>query len=202
MARNDTKVLLVDDNPVILDVMRQSVEELAQVTTNTNPFEAFQHCLEELPDLFICDYTMPGMDGRRLVQQLKQQPETQNVRVILVATKDDIDEKLKPLTDLVEYFFIKLLFVKDLTAKAKRIIDKIYLKKMQQHAPTEGVIRGRLSEMNLIDLLQSLELGQKPCFLNLARERLTCQMYLADGQIHNAQLGSVTGDEAVYGVAW
>ncbi|OFV97332.1 MAG: hypothetical protein A3F68_07255 [Acidobacteria bacterium RIFCSPLOWO2_12_FULL_54_10] len=201
MARNDTKVLLVDDNPIILDLMRQGVEELAHVSTNTNSSEAFQHCLEEPPDLLICDYRMPGMDGGRLVQQLKQRPETQNVRVILVATKADIDEKLQPMTDMVEDFFIKPFFVKDLTAKAKRVIDKIYLEKMQQHAPAEGTIRGRLSEMNLIDLLQSLELGQKTCLLTLTQEGQSCQMFFADGQIHHAELGSVIGDEAVYGVA-
>ncbi len=52
----------------------------------------------------------------------------------------------------------------------------------------------------MIDLLQSLELGQKTCALTITRNGENCRMFFADGRINHAELGDVSGDEAVYRV--
>lgn len=201
MPKSPAKVLLVDDNPLVLDLMRQGMEPLAEVRAFRDSVEALMHCQQSPPDLVICDYRMPSIDGGELVQRLRGRPETKSVRFIVVAAKSDIDEKLYPLRDQVEEFVVKPFFVRDLTASAKKILDRIYLEKMQQQAPAEGVMRGRLSEMNLIDLLQSLELGQKTCLLTLTHDGENCRMFFTEGRINHAELGSTVGDEAVYLVA-
>lgn len=201
MAKSAARVLLVDDNPLIVDLMRRGVEPLAEIATSTDSTEALLQCLQTPPDLVICDYRMPGLDGSQLIQKLKEHPATQGVRVILMAAKSDIDEKLRPMADVVEEFFIKPFYVKELASRTKKVLEKIAWEKMQKQAPAEGVIRGRLSEMNLIDLLQSLELGQKTCLLMLTRGGENCRMFFSEGQIRHAELGSLVGDEAVYRVA-
>ena len=197
-SKNATKVLLVDDNPLILDLMRRGLEPHADIAGCTDGTDALLQCISSPPDLVICDYRMPGLDGRQFVEKLKARPETRAVRVILVATKSDIDEKLRPMADHVEEFFEKPFYVKDLTSKTKKVLERIYWEKKQQEAPAEGVIRGRLAEMNMIDLLQSLELGQKTCGLTITHDGENCRMFFADGQINHAELGSVEGDDAVY----
>jgi hypothetical protein len=52
--------------------------------------------------------------------------------------------------------------------------------------------------MNVIDLLQSLEMGRKSCLLALANDRDRCDLYIVDGQITHAAYGKLQGDEAVY----
>ena len=52
--------------------------------------------VEDTPDLLVCDYRMPGMDGRQLVEKLKSRSRTASIAVILLATKTDISEKLSP----------------------------------------------------------------------------------------------------------
>lgn len=201
MPKSGTKVMLVDDNPLILDILRRGIEPYAETVAFTDSSAALAQCHESPPDLVICDYRMPDMDGGQFVQKLKIRPEAQAVRVILVAAKNDIEEHLRSLADLVEEFAIKPFFIKELAGRAKRILDRIQLEKMQQQASQEGVIRGRLSEMNLIDLFQSLELGQKTCALTFTREGENCRMYFLEGQLHHAELGTVEGDDAVYRVA-
>jgi CheY-like chemotaxis protein len=199
-SKNTTRVLLVDDNPLILDMMRKGLEPHADIATCQDGTDALLQCIGSPPDLVICDYRMPGLDGRQFVEKLKARPETRAVRVILVATKSDISEKLRPMTDQVEEFFEKPFYVKDLASKTKKVLERIYWEKKQKEAPQEGVIRGRLAEMNMIDLLQSLELGQKTCSLTVTRDGENCRMFFAEGQINHAELGSVVGDDAVFQV--
>ncbi len=201
MPKTSASVLVVDDNPLVLELMRAGMEPLAEVRAFRDAAAALAHCQKSPPDLIICDYRMPEMDGGELVQRLRGQPETKAVRFIVVAAKSDIDEKLYPLRDQVEDFVVKPFFLRDLTTRAKKILDRIYLEKMQQQASAAGGMRGRLSEMNLIDLLQSLELGQKTCLLTLTHDGEDCRMFFTDGRINHAELGETVGDEAVYRVA-
>ncbi len=89
--------------------------------------------------------------------------------------------------------------MKDLSKRAKKILDRIQLEKIQKQSSQDGMIRGRLSEMNLIDLFQSLELGQKMCSLTVTKDE-TCRMFFEAGQLHHAEWGAVLGDDAVYAV--
>jgi len=202
-SKKATRLLLVDDNPLIVDLLSRGLDAYAEILTCRDGTDALLQCISSPPDLVICDYRMPGLDGRQFVEKLTSRPETRAVRVILMATKSDIDEKLRPLADTVEEFFEKPFFVKDLASKTKKVLERIYWEKKQQQAPQDGVIRGRLAEMNMIDLLQSLQLGQKTCALTVTRDGENCRLFFAEGQIHHAELGSVVGDDAVYRVvAW
>ncbi len=195
---NRTRLLLVDDNPLIVELMRKGLEPHAEVSTLTDSTDALLQCIASPPDLVICDFRMPGLNGRQLVEKLRARPETKAVRVIMVAAKPDIDEKLRPLADSVEEFVVKPFYLRDLVATAKKVLSRISLEKMQSAAPKEGVIRGRLAEMNMIDLLQSLELGQKTCALTIKRDSDVCRMFFASGQLNHAEIGGLEGDDAVY----
>jgi CheY-like chemotaxis protein len=200
-TKTTTKVVLVDDNPFILELLREGIDPLSEVSAFRNPEDALAHCQKGLPDVVICDFRMPSIDGIQLVKKLKAQSGGDSVRFLVMAAKADVDDTLRPLSDLVEEFVIKPFFVKELARQTKNILDRVYLEKMQRQAPAEGVMRGRLSEMNIIDLLQSLELGQKTCSLTFKQKGESCRMYFAEGQIHHAESGEIVGDDAVYRVA-
>jgi len=196
---SNVKILLVDDNPMVLGMLRQSLSALAIGSTGTDAAHALLKAVDDPPDLLVSDYRMPGMDGRQLVEKLKSRPATAGVSVVLLATKNDISEKLSqqdPADDFVE----KPFFLKEATHRIKRVIDKIALEKMAKAASTNGVLRGSLSQMNVIDLVQSLEMGRKSCLLTLTNEKERCEMYFTEGQVIHAAYGSLTGDEAVFKV--
>jgi CheY-like chemotaxis protein len=195
---SNVKVLLVDDNPMVLRMLKQSLSAVAPVTTATDAADALLKAVDDTPDLLVSDYRMPGMDGRQLVEKLKSRPATKTVSVILMASKSDIAEKLsqQDADDYVE----KPFFLKEATHRIKRVIDKIALEKMSKSASTDGVLRGSLSQMNVIDLVQSLEMGRKSCQLTLTNEQDTCDLYFTQGQVVHAKYGPMVGDEAVFKV--
>jgi CheY-like chemotaxis protein len=199
----NVKVLIVEDNPMVLGMLKSSVGAIATVATASDGADAFLKAVEDTPDLIISDYTMAGMDGRALFEKLKSRAGTAKVPVILAASKADITDKLKMLQDQVEDFLEKPFFIKEATAKIKKVVDKIALEKMAREAPGEGVLRGSLAQMNIMDLLQSLEMGHKTCSLVLASGSEKCQMFFSDGQLSHATFGALKGDEAVYkALAW
>src|SRR5689334_13682524 len=199
MAGN-LKILLVDDNPMILGMLRHELAELAPVTIAANGADALVSAIEQTPDLIISDYNMPGLDGRQLVERLKTRPATSRIPVILLATRADISEKLRGMQDSVEDFVEKPFFLKEAIARVKRVLDKIALEKMAKEAPGETVLRGSLAQMNVIDLLQSLELGRKTCSLALTNGNERCELFFTEGQINHGIYGELKGDEAVYKV--
>ncbi len=196
---NNVKVLLVDDNPMVLNMLRQALASMAEVKTANDGPDALLKAVDDPPDLLVSDYRMPGMDGHQLLEKLKSRPTTASVSVILLATKSDISERMSaqdPVDDYVE----KPFFLKEATHRIKKVIDKIALEKMARAASGDGVLRGSLSQMNVIDLVQSLEMGRKSCLLTLSNDPDRCEMYFVEGQVVHASYGPLSGDEAVFKV--
>jgi hypothetical protein len=54
--------------------------------------------------------------------------------------------------------------------------------------------------MNVIDLMQSLEMGRKSCQLSLNNEGEKCEVFFVEGQVKHATYGTLLGDEAVFKV--
>lgn len=195
----NVKVLLVDDNPMVLEMLRAALDPLAHVSTSSDGADALLKVIDEPPDLIISDFRMPGLDGQQLLDKIRSRAATAKMPVILLASRVDITDKLRGLQS-VEELVEKPFFLRDATARIKKAIDRIALEKMARDAPGEGVLRGSLAQMNVMDLLQSLELGHKTCKLVLSSDGERCEMYFTDGQINHAVYGPLKGDDAVYKV--
>ncbi len=196
---NNVKLLVVDDNPMVLGMLQQALVPLAQVTTATDAADALLKAVDDAPELLVCDYKMPGMDGRQLIEKLKSRPATANFSSVLMASKSDIAERLSP-QDAADDYLEKPFFLKDATRRIKRMVDRIALEKMAKTAPSDGVVRGNLSQMNVIDLMQSLEMGRKSCQLSLSNDADKCEVFFVEGQVKHATYGSLVGDPAVFKV--
>src|SRR5450432_1940699 len=197
---NRVKVLLVDDNPMVMGLLRGALTSLATVSTASDGADALLKAVEDIPDLLVSDYRMPGMDGRQLVEKLRGRPATAGISVVLLAAKNDISDKLSHHEQVADDYVEKPFFLKEATRRIKRVIDKIALEKMAKTAASDGVLRGSLSQMNVIDLMQSLEMGRKSCQLTLTNADDKCEIYFSQGQAKHAAYGSITGDEAVFKV--
>jgi CheY-like chemotaxis protein len=198
-SSNDVQVLIVDDNPLIRDLMRHGMEPHCTVILATDGADALLKAIDQPPDLIISDFRMPGLDGRQLFEKLRGRENTRNIPFVFVASRGDIEEKLRPAVGgNVEEFIPKPFFIADLVRQTKKIVDRLHLEKMQKHASRPGVIQGRLEEMSVTELMQSLEMGQKSCRLTLRHNGENAALYFTAGQCKHAQLGAAEGDNVVY----
>jgi CheY-like chemotaxis protein len=194
------KLLLADDNPLMRDLVSKSLEPFCEVLLANDGADALLKVIDEPPDVILCDYKMPGLDGRQLFEKLRGREATRHIPFLFMASRTDIEEKLRPMVDGVEDFIAKPFLAKDLVRMAKKIVDRLHLEKLQKRASRPGVIQGRLEEMSMIDLMQSLEMGQKSCRLHVQKAGEAGDLFFASGQCRDAKIGNLVGDDAVYKV--
>jgi CheY-like chemotaxis protein len=194
------RILIVDDNPLVRGLLVDGLAALGEISAVGDGADALMKAIDEPPDLIITDYRMSGLDGRQLFEKLHGREATRQIPFIFLASRGDIEEKLRPLVDGVEDFIPKPFFIRDLASRTKKVVDRLRLEKLQKKTTRPGVIEGRLEELGIADLMQSLEMGQKSCRLTVRRGSEQCEMFFANGQCKHARRGSTTGEEAVFPV--
>lgn len=192
-------VLVADDNPLVRELMVRALDPVCRVIAANDGADALLKAVDSPPDLIITDYRMAGLDGRQLYEKLRGRDATRHTPFIFVASRGDIEEKLRPLV-VAEDFLAKPFFVSELVRLAKKVIDRLHLEKLQSRAVRPGVIQGRLEEMGVTELMQSLEMGQKSCRLTLRHGGQAAELYFATGQCKDARMGQMEGDAAVFEV--
>jgi CheY-like chemotaxis protein len=198
----DVKVLVVDDNALILDLLMKGLAPHCEASAAADGADALLRIVDDPPDLILCDYRMPGLDGRQLYEKLRARQQTRNIPFMFLASRGDIEEKLR-VVEGVEEFIQKPFFMRDVARRAKKVIDRLQLEKLQKRASRPGVIQGRLEEMSIMDLMQSLEMGQKSCRLTINHNGESCELFFASGQCTDAKLGDIDGEAAVFqAVRW
>ena len=81
-------VLVIDDDPVILELLRVNFEiEGLDVICAADGEEGFRKARDERPDIVISDIMMPRRDGLQLLADLKGDPTTEKLPVILLSAK-------------------------------------------------------------------------------------------------------------------
>jgi two-component system alkaline phosphatase synthesis response regulator PhoP len=83
------KILIVDDNQAIVEMLQRKLErEEYDVLGCVESAKAVATCRKEKPDLIILDILMPGKSGWEIIEELKSDPETQAVPVIISTVKN------------------------------------------------------------------------------------------------------------------
>ncbi len=93
--------------------------------------EALETVSKILPDLVILDVVMPGMNGIEVCRQLKSNPATQQIPIIIITSKNDIDDKIRGLEAGADDYLFKPYNPKEFTAKINAIFR---MKKRQVEA--------------------------------------------------------------------
>ena len=91
----NTKILIVDDEPLNIEVLSETIEELGDVLFATNGQAAIDICVEHQPDIVLLDVMMPEMDGYEVCKQLKAKPETKDIPVIFATALSDENDEAK-----------------------------------------------------------------------------------------------------------
>jgi len=115
-------ILVVDDNPEIIDYIKQIFQDTFKIYKAENGTEGLKICKEFLPDIVISDVNMSGLNGIELCKAIKEDSALSHIPVILLTGDPSPEVKLKGI-EVGAYDFIGKPFDKELfTAKIKSII--------------------------------------------------------------------------------
>ena len=104
-----TSVLIIDDNPNDVLLIRRFLEGRKQyrVFDAGDGWDGLSQARQRRPDLIILDLTMPNMDGFGVLEELKMDPRTKSIPVIVVSAKDITEEELQRLKGQTEAIYQK-----------------------------------------------------------------------------------------------
>ena len=94
------KILIVDDDAEIVELIADVLvrDGRFEIKSASSGYEAGIRTLQFLPDLILLDYMLPDINGNIVCQTIKENPEFENIRIIIVsgvAKPDEIDQLLK-----------------------------------------------------------------------------------------------------------
>jgi CheY-like chemotaxis protein len=97
-ASRPDKILVVDDDRIIIEVLGQSLSLAGyEVITAADGEQGLEYARKLDPDLILLDVMMPKLDGYSVCTQLKQDPATRLIPIIILTALTERDDKLKAL---------------------------------------------------------------------------------------------------------
>lgn len=109
------KILLVDDEPNILEFLEMGlINEGFEVATAQDGMSAVSLAKQFQPHIVILDVMMPGMDGFEVCRMLKK---TENIAIIMLTAKDEVDDRVKGLTLGADDYMAKPFSFEELLAR-------------------------------------------------------------------------------------
>ena len=110
-----TKILVVDDDPNICDMLKQYLEkEGYDVRVAYDGYEAIDLFKKYEPDLVLLDIMLPGKSGETVLRELR---ECSHIPVIVISAKDELDNKVDLLMSGADDYITKPFQMKELVAR-------------------------------------------------------------------------------------
>ena len=96
------KILVVDDDPEVVELLSFNLQKAGfAIGRAANGVEALKKIGSISPDLIVLDLMMPDMTGFDVVQQLRADPQTQDIPILVFTAKDVTEEDRQHLKDHV-----------------------------------------------------------------------------------------------------
>ena len=118
------KILIIDDEVDILDVLTLSLSDHYEVLAAANGQEGLQLVHTKSPDLIICDYKMPVMDGRQFCQTLKKDILLQHIPIIMLTGKGEVKDKVGGIDAGADDYIVKPFEPEELLARIRMILRR------------------------------------------------------------------------------
>ncbi|PIQ82574.1 MAG: diguanylate cyclase response regulator [Candidatus Omnitrophica bacterium CG11_big_fil_rev_8_21_14_0_20_64_10] len=119
------KVLVVDDDPDIRDVIRLTLEEEGyEISEAPNGAEGVEQVRQSPPDLILLDFTMPKMDGGQVCQALKKDLLLQHVPIIMLTSRGEVADKVQGINVGADDYMTKPFEPAELLARVQMIVRR------------------------------------------------------------------------------
>ena len=126
MRKNDICILLVDDEPDIIEIIRYNLAaEGYKVTTAENGVEAIKAAKKHKPHLIILDVMMPEMDGIETCTQMRKDPDLANTLITFLTARGEDYSQMAGFDAGADDYITKPIKPKVLISKVKALLRRL-----------------------------------------------------------------------------
>jgi signal transduction histidine kinase len=119
METNRFKILVVDDDPLNLEILEEILSEKYSVRIAESGEDAIQILPEFNPDLMLLDIMMPGIDGYEVCRRVRADHRYYLLKIILISGKSMIEERLQGYNVGADDYIVKPFVDEELEAKIR-----------------------------------------------------------------------------------
>jgi len=116
-------ILLVDDDPEILFLLRDFLQADYNIIFAENGIEAYNKVLSDKPDLIVSDVMMPEMDGIELCRLLRENFDTSHLPLILLTAKATIEDRISGLKAGADSYIPKPFHLEHLKVRIEKLLQ-------------------------------------------------------------------------------
>jgi len=128
------KIFVIDDEPDMLKIARDLLESDGYyVDTCDNPLEALKKIHHIPPELILLDIRLPDKDGLEVCKDLKRDPLTQHIPIIMVSVKSDESDVVVGLEVGADDYIVKPFRRRELLARVKRTLKRYELEPEERY---------------------------------------------------------------------
>ncbi len=141
------KLIVIDDSHDILELLKYNLlTEGYEVKAFFSAVDALKYVTIENTDMVITDWMLPEMDGLDLCRNLKHNPSTQDIPVVMLTCKSDEIDVVTALEVGAEEFIIKPVRIREMMTRVKKILRRrtSELLALANKTSKESIVRGRL----------------------------------------------------------
>ena len=120
---NKSKILIVDDEPNILRILKCKIEGF-KIITASNGKEGLKKAAKKLPDIIITDIMMPVMDGYQMVESLRKAPGCKDIPVIMLTAKKQSEDIDKANSHGIKDYISKPCSIRDIYKKIMCVFER------------------------------------------------------------------------------
>ena len=146
------RVMIVDDEPIMIDVVQAFLEDAgyANFLTTEDSRQALDLMLHERPDVLLLDLLMPGKSGFELLNEIRAEPRLRYMPVIVLTAASDADTKLQALELGATDFLAKPVDPSELTL---RLRNALAFKAYQDQLAYNDALTGLPNRQRFLDRL-------------------------------------------------
>ncbi|MBN2718998.1 MAG: response regulator [Deltaproteobacteria bacterium] len=191
-------LLIVDSDPKSLRVLEVSLKKAGfSVTRASNGLDAIEKIQISAPDMIITETAMPEMNGFELIQQLRANAEWKDIPVMFLTAQKSIEDKIRGLEQGVEDYLTKPIFIREILARVSLVMQRRQRERLETRG-SKTEFSGSLADMGIIDLIQTIDIGQKSGVIHVKREEDSGEIFFRNGKVIDASTSSRRGEDAVY----
>lgn len=118
------RILIVDDSPTeISKISTILVQHKHEVITADNGADGVAVARAEQPDIILMDVVMPGLNGFQATRQLTRTPETADIPVVIVTTKDQETDRVWGTRQGAKGYLVKPVSESNLVATINELLN-------------------------------------------------------------------------------
>ncbi|WP_299339111.1 response regulator transcription factor [uncultured Psychroserpens sp.] len=137
MKKRDIKILLVDDEPDILEIVGYNLSSQGyQIITAENGVEAVKKAKKEKPQLIILDVMMPEMDGIEACELIRKVPELTDTIITFLTARGEDYSQMAGFDAGADDYITKPIKPKVLVSKVKAL-----LRRLKEEDKADGIIK-------------------------------------------------------------